>query len=98
MRPPFLVDEAMTTNFSELKGSVLQDQSNVLTTIPESAEEASEEIKAPVVEKKKTPMLDKKKFYIGRQMRSAEGKSDVYDKQDESNEILIWNFNNEIIV
>ena len=50
------LDEAMTTNFSELKGSVLQDQSNVLTTIPESVEEASEEIKAPVVEKKKTPM------------------------------------------
>ena len=39
-----------------------------------------------------------KKFYIGRQMRSAEGKSDVFDKQNESNQILIWNFNNEIIV
>lgn len=43
-----------------------------------------------------------KKFYIGRQMRSAEGKSDVYEKKDESNEILIWNFNventNNIIV
>ena len=33
------------------------------------------------------------KFYIGRQMRSAEGKSDVYEKKDENNEILIWNFN-----
>ena len=33
-----------------------------------------------------------KKFYIGRQMRSAEGKSDVFDKKEESNEILIWNF------
>lgn len=32
------------------------------------------------------------KFYIGRQMRSAEGKSDVYEKKDENNEILIWNF------
>ena len=43
-----------------------------------------------------------KKFYIGRQMRSAEGKSDVYEKKDENNEILIWNFNvdntNNIIV
>lgn len=31
-------------------------------------------------------------FYIGRQMRSAKGVSDVYDKKEEANEILIWNF------
>lgn len=34
-----------------------------------------------------------KTFYIGRQMRSAEGKSDVFEKKNEDNEILIWNFN-----
>jgi len=34
-----------------------------------------------------------KTFYIGRQMRSAEGKSDVFQKKNEDNEILIWNFN-----
>ena len=33
-----------------------------------------------------------KTFYIGRQMRSAEGKSDVFEKKNEDNEILIWNF------
>lgn len=33
-----------------------------------------------------------KTFYIGRQMRSAEGKSDVFEKNNEDNEILIWNF------
>lgn len=31
-------------------------------------------------------------FYIGRQMRSGKGKSEVFDAQNESNEILIWNF------
>tara|TARA_B100001093_G_C26858371_1_gene1028587 strand:+ start:6704 stop:7609 length:906 start_codon:yes stop_codon:yes gene_type:complete len=39
-----------------------------------------------------------KKFYIGRQMRSAEGKSDVFEKKEEPNEILIWNFSEDIIV
>ena len=33
-----------------------------------------------------------KTFYIGRQMRSGEGKSDVFSKKNEDNEILIWNF------
>lgn len=33
------------------------------------------------------------KFYIGRQMRSAEGKSDVFNKTNEPNEILIHNIN-----
>ena len=33
-----------------------------------------------------------KTFYLGRQMRSGEGKSDVFDKKNEDNEILIWNF------
>lgn len=33
------------------------------------------------------------KFYIGRQMRSAEGKSDVFNKTHEPNEILIHNIN-----
>ena len=36
-----------------------------------------------------------KTFYIGRQMRSAEGKSDVFQKKNEDNEILIWNFSLE---
>lgn len=36
-----------------------------------------------------------KTFYIGRQMRSGEGKSDVFEKKNEENEILIWNFNIE---
>lgn len=31
-------------------------------------------------------------FYIGRQMRSGKGKSEVFDKTDEANEILVWNF------
>lgn len=31
-------------------------------------------------------------FYIGRQMRSGKGKSDVFDKRQEPNEILVWNF------
>lgn len=38
-----------------------------------------------------------KKFYIGRQMRSAEGKSNVFEKKEEANEILIWNFDTEDI-
>jgi len=33
-----------------------------------------------------------KTFYIGRQMRSAKGKSDVFQQKNEDNEILIWNF------
>ena len=33
-----------------------------------------------------------KKFYIGRQMRSAQGKSNVFESKNEPNEILIWNF------
>lgn len=33
-----------------------------------------------------------KKFYIGRQMRSAQGKSDVFNSKNEPNELLIWNF------
>lgn len=32
-------------------------------------------------------------FWIGRQMRSGKGKSDVYKKNEEANEILIWNYN-----
>lgn len=31
-------------------------------------------------------------FYIGRQMRSGKGKSDVFEQTLEPNEILIWNF------
>jgi len=31
-------------------------------------------------------------FYIGRQMRSAEGKSAVFENKNEDNEILIWNY------
>jgi DNA adenine methylase len=31
-------------------------------------------------------------FYIPRQMRNAKGKSDVADTENESNEILVWNF------
>lgn len=31
-------------------------------------------------------------FYIGRQMRNAQGKSKVFERKHESNEILIWNF------
>lgn len=33
-----------------------------------------------------------KKFYIARQMRSAKGKSNVFESKNEPNEILIWNF------
>ena len=44
-----------------------------------------------------------KTFYIGRQMRNAQGKSDVFQKKNEDNEILIWNFditenNNEVFI
>lgn len=35
---------------------------------------------------------NQKKIYIGRQMRSSQGKSDVYQSKNEPNEILIWNF------
>ena len=50
------LDEALTTNFSDLNGSVLHDHSNVLQTIPESKEEVSEGIKVPVFEKGKPPI------------------------------------------
>lgn len=36
--------------------------------------------------------FNQRAFYIGRQMRSGKGKSNVFDKNTEPNEILIWNF------
>ena len=42
--------------------------------------------------KKLYKKFNMKTFYIGRQMRNAEGKSDVFNKKIEHNEILIWNF------
>merc|ERR1711871_377944 len=48
------LDEALTTNFSDLSESVLHEHSNVLQTIPESKEEVFEGIKVPMVEKRKT--------------------------------------------
>jgi DNA adenine methylase len=37
-------------------------------------------------------------FWLGRQMRSGKGKSETFEKKNEENEILIWNFSKLIFM